>query len=102
METNNKLREALEATNKFLESAITDGKVTAQDITALRDIVSAARSEPVRNCDVGTAKEQEQRYLRLKKEHIDKLTRCPHVGCAVFFPDSLYWAQMPYEEGGAE
>lgn len=46
-----KMRDALKATNKFLESAIINGKVTSQDIAALRNIVSAALSEPARNCD---------------------------------------------------
>ena len=46
-----KMRDALKATNKFLESAIINGKVTSQDIAALRNIVSAALSAPRRNCD---------------------------------------------------
>ena len=58
----------------------------------------AALAEPPRNCDVGTAEEQEKRYIKLKIEHTDRITKCPHVGYS-FFPDSLYWAQMPYESG---
>lgn len=58
--------------------------------------VQSALSAPPRNCDVGTAEEQEERYLKLKREHIDRVTYCPAVGQS-WFPDSLYWAQMEYE-----
>jgi hypothetical protein len=56
---------------------------------------------PLRNCDVGTAEEQEERYLKLKREYVDRLATCPAEGQS-FFPDSIYWAQMPYDGGGAE
>ena len=102
METNNKLREALEATNKFLESAITGGKVTARDITALRDIVSAARSEPVRNCDVGTPKQQAKRFQKFCLGHQPKEGDCT-CACPAFVGKDVdchfSWAKMPYEEG---
>jgi len=60
----------------------------------------AALTLPPRQCDIGTAEEQEERYLKLKREHVDRMARCPAVGHSFFFPDSLYWAQMPYEEEG--
>ena len=65
----------------------------------LEDIIklcTTALAEPPRNCDVGTAEEQEARYLKLKKEHIKQITYRPHVGPS-FFPESLWWAQMQYE-----
>ena len=66
-------------------------------IRRLNDLVYNISLVP-RNCDVGTAEEQEERYIKLKREHIDKLAKCPAEGHSFFFPDSLYWAQMPYEE----
>lgn len=57
---------------------------------------------PLRNCDVGTAEEQCDRFLRF----------CQSRGCvnceigdgnrAKFPSCELVWAQMPYEEGGAK
>ena len=68
MHTNNKLREALEETNKFLEVAIVNGKVTSQDISRLRNIVSAALSSPMRNFERFADFETAQKaYLRETK-----------------------------------
>ena len=67
---------------------------------AVRRKVEVALAAPARNCDVGTAEEQEARYFKLKTECNDRLMRCPHMGTSINFPpDSLEWAQMPYEEG---
>lgn len=67
-----------------------------------------ALSAPPRNCDVGTAQEQDERFHRFcVKHHTGSCAGCHNpVGdytvangvreCA------LVWAQMPYEEGGAE
>lgn len=57
-----KMREALEATNKFLEVAIVNGKVTSQDISRLRNIVSTALTESPRNCDRFDDLNSAQRY----------------------------------------
>lgn len=95
-----KMREALEHCIEEL-SPYCNGGARRDEVLAE---AKAAFDFPARNCDVGMAEEQEERYIKLKLEHIDKLARCPAVGPS-FFPDSLYWAQMPYEEakeGGAE
>ena len=67
-----------------------------------------ALSAPPRNCDVGTAQEQDERFHRFcVKHHTGSCAGCHNpVGdytvangvreCA------LVWAQMPYEEGGAK
>ncbi len=57
----------------------------------VRKIAKAARKLPLRNCDVGTAEEQEERYNSWR--NADGLR-------AVFGKNPLEWAQMPYEEGG--
>ena len=70
---------------------------TAKYMNDIISIVQTALSEPLRNCDVGSASEQEERYLKLKREYVDRLTRCPKEPGS-YFPDSLYWAQMLYEK----
>ena len=45
------LKDAALATKKFLESAIINGKVTAQSICDLSNIVNRALTAPPRNCD---------------------------------------------------
>ena len=63
--------------------------------------------KPLRNCDVGTAEEQAERYGR----YCDKFTSdgmhcetCPCCGKIPFGKCEFAWAQMPYEaeEGGAK
>lgn len=70
-----------------------------QSLVAWRN-AKAALSEPPRNCDVGTAKEQTGRFLKFCDIH-DCESDCP-----LFKANSceLAWAQMPYEaeEGGAK
>ena len=59
---------------------------------------SDEEDESLRNCDVGTAEEQTGRFLKFCDIH-DCESDCP-----LFKANSceLAWAQMPYEEGGAE
>ena len=68
--------------------------------------INAALFAPPRNCDVGTAEEQAERYGR----YCDTFTsdgmhceNCPCCGKIPFGKCEFAWAQMPYErEGGAE
>ena len=53
----------------------------------------AALAKPPRNCDVGSPQEQRRRYDEWRNH--DELR-------AAFGKDEFEWAQMPYEEGGAE
>ena len=54
------------------------------------DKLDAALALPLLNCNVGTADEQQKRFDMFTEKHW-------HMG-----KTSLQWAQMPYEEGGAE
>ena len=100
----NKLREALSdacyAMFNFLKTHY--GSCYEEMANAL-DKAKAALAEPIRNCDVGTAEEQYARVRAFCKRHKVGL-RC--VDCPVngVLPKNcaLIWAQMPYEEGGAE
>lgn len=84
--------------NSDLQSNCADVLCAHRELCEAKTAINAALAEPPRNCDVGTASEQEERYLKLKREHVDRMARCPAVGQSFFFPDSLYWAQMQYEE----
>ena len=94
MEANNMaaMREALENSNGLLEELAVIGEwgESAREQIAENN---AALAAPPRNCDVGTADEQKQRYDEW----------CNHDILRVMFGlDELDWAQMPYEEGVAE
>lgn len=99
MKTNSKQREALEAARDLILPQCNGGTAFARACGEVVNKIMSALAAPPRNCEVGTAEEQEERYLKLKREFVDRLARCPAVGHSFFFPDSLYWAQMPYEEG---
>ena len=55
------------------------------------DVINAALSAPPRNCDVGTAEEQDARFVKWRYSNPLR---------AELGLDALAWAQMPYEEGG--
>ena len=72
-----------------------DGRLMWQpDIRKAHEAVNAALAAPPRNCDVGTEKEQNERFLKFCTS-IDCKRYCP-----LFKADSceLAWAQMPYDE----
>ena len=83
-----KLREALE----FAED-----ELWAHGLFDASKRIASALAAPPRNCDVGMAEEQAQRYSR-------RLPFPPEQGDCEFweYEHLLRWAQMPYEEGGAE
>lgn len=59
---------------------------------------------PLRNCDVGTAEEQDARHSKWCRKYGidgDMEVACAHqdMNCTLC---ALRWAQMPYEEGGAK
>jgi hypothetical protein len=96
-----KMREALKTVKRYL-----DGYTV--NVLEMRSQVDAALAAPPRNCDVGTVKEQDERFHRFCAEH--RTGSC--AGCHNPVGDytvakgvrecALVWAQMPYEEGGAK
>lgn len=67
----------------------------------------AALSVPPRNCDVGTAEEQAERFYSFCKKFQSDIqgmcsSRCPCKECCDMCHCLIKWAQMPYEEGGAK
>ena len=84
------MREALVMVKRLF-----DGRLMWQpDIRKAHEAVNAALAAPPRNCDVGTEKEQNERFLKFCTS-IDCKRYCP-----LFKADSceLAWAQMPYDE----
>lgn len=88
-----------------------DGRIMFQpDIREAHKAVEAALAAPPRNCDVGTSDEQSERFENFCLKHIGcaEETGGRHcVGCPLEKASrhitqkcELYWAQMPYKEGG--
>ena len=78
-----------------------DNPVEAARVAAA---MRAYKSEP-RNCDVGTAEEQFERWIAFCGRYDDDCTGCPcDVEADVSFTHCFAnWAQMPYaQEGGAK
>jgi hypothetical protein len=69
-------------------------------------VVDSALAAPPRNCDVGTPTGQARRFQLFCQQHRDIdaecSTMCPFVDTADINHCQAGWAQMPYEEGGAE
>lgn len=101
MEANNMkaMREALEYADSQLRAA-TEDDTFGDDVVylvgcmlAVARACRAALAAPPRQCDIGTAEEQRRRYDEWRN----------HDGLrAALGKDEFEWAQMPYEEGGAE
>lgn len=72
----------------------------AKDVCDRMNREAAICKQPLRNCDVGTADEQHARFVRFCDKYED-CWECP-VWCGVDLTSkcSVYWSQMPYEEGG--
>ena len=76
----------------------------------INDIIDAALAAPPRNCDVGTAEEQYDRWSRFcqyRNAPLSQNRSC--FGCPVYdamrnckSTCELIWAQMLYAEGGAK
>lgn len=92
-----KLRKALEHIKQWREDCISEEGV--DNVDDMMMTVDAALAAPARNCDVGTAEEQSERFHALCDSNV--CTSCP---CK--FTDRTYcalvWAQMPYEAGGSK
>jgi hypothetical protein len=90
-----KLREALDKIGN-ISAYVAENCNNADTAKYMNDIISIvqhALAEPLRNCDVGTAEEQAERFDAYCDSHTN-CAHCPLAGqqCA------LAWSQMPYEE----
>lgn len=104
MQTNSKLREALSDATGLLESILEafskgTGGPYMSDVAEAIDNARAALAEPVRNCDVGTAKRPAKRFECFCTRHGCRIGGAPANKCPLD-PDAceFSWAQMPYEK----
>jgi len=101
------MRDALEAYMEYSELVCKMGMFNRDRLVAITAKARAALSKPPRNCNVGTAQEQEKRFAKFCDAH--KWVDDEGVNaCSAYCPlykiteCALHWAQMPYEEGGAK
>ena len=82
------------------------GDATNQTQKYMDDIimfVNAALALPRRNCDMGTAEEQDKRFDAFCKSYKEHHGNC--FGCAALRTSGdckVSWMRMPYEEKGSE
>lgn len=97
-----KIREALEQASYFLRRHHM-GAVYAPDGETLifcedvAKIVDEALSSPPRNCDVGTAEEQKERFEGFCDDEKGDRQHCLNCRLCNALDCELEWAQMPYE-----
>ena len=80
-----------------LERLILDGEIQVASVT-----IQNALSAPPRNCDVGTAEEQEERYEKFCYNHRSREKGCGDCPLCDIPCCEFAWTQMPYGEGGAK
>ena len=110
MESNvQKMRKTLEVVRDALTTISAhenDVEFVRTWIAMTKKEVAAALAMPMRQCDVGTAEEQEARFKKFCAAHwsINNVdSECE--GCPITIEGAeceFAWAQMPYEEGGSK
>ena len=103
-----KLRDALErARNTLLgvRDTTDDDYILDGVINCLEEYVNPALAAPPRQCDVGTAEEQEVRFDAFCKSHGHGFDRyrtyaCENCKFISKYSCELAWAQMPYKKEG--
>ena len=98
-----KLIEALIKADILISIATFEEGVRMDEVDKIRSEIKASIAALPRNCDVGTPKEQSARFDAHCRKHMGCLT-CPLREKDGGVPKhcEFAWAQMPYEEGGAE
>ena len=102
------MRDALEKVRFYLPYFLQYMRLHREDEKAggyyesILEVVSAALSAPPRNCDVGTAAEQHERFYNFC-DKVEECKECPlWRGGGLTSKCSVYWAQLPYEEGAED
>lgn len=94
-----KLREVLDKIGN-ISAFVAENCGNADTAKYMNDIISTvqeALAEPLRNCEVGTAEEQIERFVSFCNSH--KCPECPLEYASHSFTYECYarWSQMPYE-----
>lgn len=98
MNTNEKLREALSDACYAMFNFLKTQNGGCEEMAKALDKAKAALALPRRNCDVGTEKEQDLRFVDFCGAYSKvSCTKCPvyRSSCC-----ELAWAQLPYEKEG--
>ena len=109
MQTNNRLREACDNIAEYARSAMchTPDTHVLGYLNQIEGWAKAALAEPVKNCEVGTVGQQDERFYAFCHRHYNEVGLCDKAcPCRDFNMTggacSIVWVQMPYEEGGAK
>lgn len=100
-----KTREALSEIIDLINKWLTDGVMAHWQYSQLFDVADAALAEPLRNCDVGTAEEQYQRWDKYCKSFGAQYDKCDldsNVHFNLTAKCFACWSQMPYKKEGEE
>ena len=95
-------RIAVEMTRKTITGEPEDRKTVDRWALRLCDIACDAISARPRNCDVGTAEEQSERYEKFCYAHRSREKGCGGCPLCDIVCCGFAWTQMPYGEGGAK
>jgi hypothetical protein len=100
-----KLREALERSTTRLKGVADCCPEIRHLMQSQIEENDAALAEPLRNCDVGTAEEQYQRWDKYCNSFGTQCDKCD-LNCNVHFDLTAkcfaHWAQMPYKKEGEQ
>ena len=96
-----KLREALSDACYAMFDFLKTQNSGYEEMAKALDKAKAALAEPPRNCDVGTAEEQAERFQWFCDTRPCDRCTLKNKGSAIH-DCAIHWAQMPYEEGDEE
>ena len=92
------LIEQLKAMPEKMEGFNSEGELVALNTHKLAESLKKS----LRNCDLGTAEEQHARFYSFC-DKIEECKKCPlWRGGGLTSKCSVYWAQLPYEEGSED
>lgn len=96
------LQKAAESAAEIMERVRHKDGLAFNTANYIAGVARTALAAPPRNCDVGTAEEQDARYNKLC-EPLRSCGQCPvYVKAQGVDHCEFAWAQMPYEDGGAK
>ena len=100
MNTNEQMRSHFVAIHDVIKKYITKEINDTSLCLRIKNIVNKALALPRRNCDVGTAEEQEERFDEFCFNHGNG-DICQQDCPCLYEPGAckMMWAQLPYEKG---
>ena len=93
------MREALEKIAHYTDNRDEMDDPGCADGYYLAEIAKTALAAPPRNCDIGTAEEQAERFVEFCDEEKGNREHCRNCRLCNAQDCELAWSQMPYEKG---